>query len=90
MNRLTLRGIDEELASCIRRLATQEGISLNRAVLQLLRAGAGLGQPTQTADRVGVFTGSSHWDLDLRASGRDTERPGRPFYQTELIRDLLL
>ena len=53
MNRLTLRGIDEELASCIRRLATQEGISLNRAVLQLLRAGAGLGQPTQTADRVG-------------------------------------
>ena len=54
MNRLTLRGIDEELASCIRRLATQEGISLNRAVLQLLRAGAGLGQPTQTADRVGA------------------------------------
>ena len=53
MNRLTLRGIDEELASCIRRLATQEGISLNRAVLQLPRAGAGLGQPTQTADRVG-------------------------------------
>lgn len=53
MNRLTLRGFDEELASRIRRLATQEGISLNRAVLQLLRAGAGLGQPTQTADRVG-------------------------------------
>ena len=86
MNRLTLRGIDEELASCIRRLATQEGISLNRAVLQLLRAGAGLGQPTQTADRVG----SSLDHLIGRASGRDTERPGRPFYQTELIRDLLL
>ena len=53
MKQLTIRGFDEELASRIRRLATQEGISLNRAVLKLLRAGAGLGQPTNTANTVG-------------------------------------
>lgn len=53
MHRMTIRGIDEELASRIRRLAAQEGISLNRAVLKLLRIGAGIGQSAHTANRVG-------------------------------------
>lgn len=53
MKRMTIRGFDEELASRIRRLAAQEGISLNRAVLKLLRIGAGIGQSAHTANRVG-------------------------------------
>ena len=53
MTQLTIRGFDEELASRIRRLAAQEGISLNRAVLKLLRIGAGIGQSAHTTNRVG-------------------------------------
>lgn len=53
MTQLTIRGFDDELASHIRRLAAQEGISLNRAVLKLLRIGAGIGQPSHTANTVG-------------------------------------
>lgn len=43
MHQLTVRGFDAELVGRIRRLAHQEGISLNQAVLKLLRRGAGLG-----------------------------------------------
>lgn len=42
MNQLTIRDFDDELASCIRQLASREGISLNQAVLRLLRRGANL------------------------------------------------
>lgn len=53
MNQLTIRGFDDELASRIRKLASREGISLNRAVLRLLRRGAGLGEHNDDADVVG-------------------------------------
>ena len=53
MNQLTIRGFDEELASRIRELARREEISLNRAVLRLLRRGAGLGEGNRDADTVG-------------------------------------
>ena len=53
MNQLTIRGFDEELASRIRELARREEISLNRAVLRLLRRGAGLGEGSRDADIVG-------------------------------------
>lgn len=39
---LTIRGLDEPLADKIRSLAATEGLSLNQAVLKLLRRGAGL------------------------------------------------
>ena len=42
MNQLTLRGFDDELSTIMRRLAKQEGISLNQAALRLLRKGAGI------------------------------------------------
>ncbi len=42
MNQLTIRGFDEELERKIRELADGEGISLNQAVLRLLRTGAGI------------------------------------------------
>ena len=53
MKQLTIRGFDEELSRRIRQLARREGISLNRAVLTLLRRGAGLGKPADDPDIVG-------------------------------------
>lgn len=53
MKHLTISGFDEELAARIRRLADQERISLDQAVLRLLRVGAGLGQPAHDARTVG-------------------------------------
>ncbi len=42
MQQLTVRGFDEELSAAIQGLARREGISMNQAVLRLLRKGAGL------------------------------------------------
>ena len=54
MNQLTIRGFDDELAGRIRQLASREGISLNRAVLRLLRRGVGLRERNSSADTVGA------------------------------------
>ena len=53
MHQLTIRGFDEDLERRIRRLASREGISLNRAVLRLLRRGAGLGESCDKPETVG-------------------------------------
>ena len=54
MNQLTIpRGSTADLERSIRQLAAREGISLNRAVLRLLRRGAGLGEHGTDADVVG-------------------------------------
>ena len=53
MHQLTVRGFDAELADCIRRLARQQRISLNQAVLRLLRRGAGLADDQDSVDTVG-------------------------------------
>ena len=53
MHQLTIRGFDDELADRIRQLARREGISLNRAVLRLLRRGVGLGERNDKPDVVG-------------------------------------
>jgi hypothetical protein len=54
MTQLTIRGFDEQLEKEIRRLAERESLSLNQAVLELLRRGAGLAdQPAPPADRIG-------------------------------------
>ncbi len=53
MKQLTIRGFDDELTGRIRQLARREGISLNRAVLTLLRRGAGLGKPDDDPETVG-------------------------------------
>ena len=44
---------DKHLAQRIRRLATREWISLNQAVLKVLRKGAGLGEGKDSANTVG-------------------------------------
>ena len=53
MKQLTLRGFDDELRDRIERLAREEGISLNKAALRLLREGAGLGSRGDRSDTVG-------------------------------------
>lgn len=53
MKQLTIRGFDEEVAREIERLARREGISLNRAVMKILRKGIGLGPEEATSDVVG-------------------------------------
>ena len=53
MHQLTVRGFDPELAERISRLAQREGISLNHAVLRLLRRGAGLADEQGSIDTVG-------------------------------------
>ena len=84
MTQLTIRGIDEELASRIRHIATQEGISLNQAVLQLLRAGAGLRQPTSAANTVGssldhlIGTWTSKQAAEIQSALDDLEHSKHP------------
>ena len=53
MHQLTIRGFDDELRERIHQLARREGISLNRAVLKLLRRGAGLGERNDRSEVVG-------------------------------------
>jgi hypothetical protein len=53
MKQLSLRGFDPEVEKKIRETARKEGISLNRAVIRLLRKGAGLEQGSKRLDVVG-------------------------------------
>ncbi len=53
MNQITVRGFDDELSACLRRLAKREGLSLNQAALRLLRRGAGLAEGPGRAETVG-------------------------------------
>ena len=52
MKQLTVRGLGDELARAIRRLASRDGTSFNRAAVKLMRRGAGLAEG-QEADIVG-------------------------------------
>jgi hypothetical protein len=53
-DQLTIRGFDPELERRIRELAEREGISLNKAVLRLLRRGAGLEVPPDASNAIGA------------------------------------
>lgn len=59
MNRLTIRGFDDELKERIWGLAEREGISLNRAGLRLLRKGAGIIDEGEGMGRVGELAFSA-------------------------------
>jgi len=52
VKQLTVRGLGDELARVIRRLANRDGTSLNRAAVKLMRRGAGL-EEGREADVVG-------------------------------------
>jgi len=69
MQQLTVRGFDQELERRIRDLAKRTGISLNQAVLRLLRKGAGLepqgGDPRVIGDGLNDLIGT--WNDDEAA-----------------------
>ncbi len=50
MRQMTIRGFDRRLERYLRELASERGISLNRAALAVLRRGAGL-EPEQRRGR---------------------------------------
>lgn len=49
MTTVTLRGIDENLASSLKEMARQEGISLNALALRLIREASGIDKRKRTA-----------------------------------------
>lgn len=53
MKQLTLRGFDAELERRLRATARRNGVSLNKAALDLLRRGAGMKPGTPEPDSVG-------------------------------------
>ena len=53
MKQLTIRGFDLALQKHLHKLAQEEGLSLNKAALLLLRRGAGLDSPKPAANEVG-------------------------------------
>ena len=53
MRQLTIRGFGPELELVIRKLAERERVSLNQAVLRLLRKGAGLDRAPADEDVIG-------------------------------------
>lgn len=54
MKQLTLRGFDARLEECLRELARERQISLNRAALLLMRRGAGLAGRSALAATAGT------------------------------------
>lgn len=80
MKQLTLRGFDEELEREIQRVADVYEISLNQAVLRLLRRGAGLDTQHPGPPRVGnaldhhFGTWSDEEAEELRDANRVFER----------------
>ena len=58
MSQITLRGMESELEIEVRRLAARQGISLNKAALQLIRKGAGLSGPGSVR---GIGDGLDDW-----------------------------
>ena len=52
MNQLTIRGFDDDLAALIRQMAAEDGTSLNKAALKLMRRGAGLSPVQERRDVV--------------------------------------
>ena len=81
MEQLTIRGFEKELVLRIKKLARSEGISLNQAVLRLLRKGAGLSERKETPDVVG----SSLDHLIGTWSGKEAEEIERAIADFEEI-----
>jgi len=71
---LSIRGIDPRVSAELRRIAAEEGISLNKAALKLLAKGAGITPEKRPARTIGH-------DLDHLA-GKWTEAEARAFLES--------
>ncbi len=82
MKQLTIRGFDEQLEKCLRQLAAEQQISLNKAALLLMRRGAGLterrGSPGQVGSDLDSFIGV--WSDEDEA---ELQRALEPFEQID-------
>jgi hypothetical protein len=76
MKQLTIRGFDKELERRILELARSEGISLNQAVIRLLRKGSGIG-PRSRDDAIGNALDdlSGTWTAEEEREFLDAIRP---------------
>jgi plasmid stability protein len=76
MKQLTVRGFDEELEARLREVAEKEGVSLNKAVLTLLRRGAGMSEEGPASPVIGrsldPFIGT--WSEDQEKEFLDSVR----------------
>ena len=87
LRQLTVRGFGDEVERRVRALARTEGISLNEAVLRLLRRGAGLHSDRSSADVVGDsldHLGGTWSEDELRAfeeAVRPTEQVDAVFWE---------
>ena len=86
LSQLTVRGFDPELERRLRRLAREQGVSLNRAALLLLRRGAGIREAKDDDPTIGNaldrFFGvcSESEGEDLLKSIEDMERVDESFW----------
>ena len=81
LKQLTIRGFDPEVEEEVRELARRERLSLNQAVMRLLRRAAGSKEANALAHRVG----SSLDDLAGTWSERDEEECARAIEPLERI-----
>lgn len=76
MDQLTIRGFEPDLEEKIRELARAEGISLNQAVLRLLRKGACI---ERSRKRTGIGNGlddlAGTWTADEEREFLEAVRP---------------
>ena len=85
MSQLTVRGIDDELNSCILRLAQREGISTNQAALKLLWKGARVENMVSPVDwgNVKKWTGSGNAAEDAETSDSGLQLLARTWTREE-------
>jgi hypothetical protein len=67
MTTMTLRGIDDNLASSLKEMARQEGISLNALALRLMREAAGIDKRKRTAVYHDLDTLAGTWCAEEEA-----------------------
>jgi hypothetical protein len=83
MTQLTLRGFDPDLERALRRVAKEEGVSLNQAALRLLRKGAGLSGavPHPIGSGLDAFLGTLTAEdaLQVDAAVREADRADLAF-----------
>lgn len=81
MRQLTIRGFDSELARALKRLASELGVSLNQAAIQLMKRGARAGRTKPEEAPIGQalddFIGA-----DPEAA-REIERAEKDFEQVD-------
>lgn len=73
MEQLTLRGFDPELEEALRGFAQSQGLSLNRAALELMRKGAGLTRESVSRRPIGHSL-DRHFGTMTPEEARELER----------------